>query len=232
MGSQPYACPTVSARSEPRKGTSIWGSLRGATTFASSRMRLISKVPVGWINLSQCQIDTPESLHNWKIKHGKGMQAKSISTPATSVGTMITLSHMSWLSAFVGDTLLRTNNQKNLATKFKVAFRIPNRGTAIHSACSPSAAMVSSHPITLVKVKKPVNVRDSVQAPSEESALLCNKLGHLSFVISHLGIPINLPLALNTPSVCSPATRVGSSFLVAGTDSELVASSDEAAWSF
>ena len=52
-----------------------------------------------------------------------------------------------------------------------------------------------------MKVKKTVDVRDNVQAPREDSALLCNKSGHLLLVISHLGIPINLPLALNTPSV-------------------------------
>ncbi|KAG5585448.1 hypothetical protein H5410_045882 [Solanum commersonii] len=162
------------------------------------------------------------------------MRAKSISTPATSAATMIALSHVSWLSAFVGDTLLRTNSQKNLATKFNVAFQIHNRGAATHSAHTPSAAIgserilvhgdratesgniggvelshnlltisprVSSHPITLVKVKNLVDVKNSVQAPHEDSALLCNKLGLLPFVISHIGIPINLPLALNRPSV-------------------------------
>ncbi|KAG5580964.1 hypothetical protein H5410_051591 [Solanum commersonii] len=61
---------------------------------------------------------------------------------------------------------------------------------------------VSSYPITLVKVEKMVNVGDSVQAPCEDSALLCNNLGHLLFIINHLGIPIDFPLALDTPYVC------------------------------
>ncbi|KAG5571161.1 hypothetical protein H5410_060927, partial [Solanum commersonii] len=51
---------------------------------------------------------------------------------------------------------------------------------------------ISSHPITLVKVEQPVNVRNSVQAPHEDSS-------------HHIAIRM---------------------------DSELVASSDEAAWSF
>ncbi|KAG5594482.1 hypothetical protein H5410_035714 [Solanum commersonii] len=109
-----------------------------------------------------------------------------------------------------------------------MAFRIPNRGVVTHSACSQSATVylanhnrttesgdiggvkllynlltvstwVSSHLVTLVKVKKSVDVGDSVQAPYEDSALLCNNSGHLLFVINHLGIPIDLPLALNTP---------------------------------
>ncbi|KAG5581283.1 hypothetical protein H5410_051910 [Solanum commersonii] len=60
---------------------------------------------------------------------------------------------------------------------------------------------VSSHPVIHVKFKKPVDVEDSVQAPCEDSALLCNKSGHLLFVILHLGIPINLPLDFNIPSI-------------------------------
>ncbi|KAG5585011.1 hypothetical protein H5410_045445, partial [Solanum commersonii] len=64
---------------------------------------------------------------------------------------------------------------------------------------------VSSHPVTLVKVEQPVNVWNSVQAPRENSPLLCDY---------------------------SPATRMGISFGGAGMDSELVASSDKAAWSF
>ncbi|KAG5609659.1 hypothetical protein H5410_020940 [Solanum commersonii] len=46
-----------------------------------------------------------------------------------------------------------------------------------------------------------MDVGDSVRAPREDSALLCNKSSHLLFVIFHLGIPIDLPLTLNTPSV-------------------------------
>uniref|UniRef100_M1D8T1 Integrase core domain containing protein n=1 Tax=Solanum tuberosum TaxID=4113 RepID=M1D8T1_SOLTU len=91
---------------------------------------------------------------------------------------------------------------------------------------------VSSHPVTLVKVKKSVDVRDSVQAPREDSALLCNKSGHLLFVIFHLGISINFHWPSTHHLFGSPATGVVSSFLGASTDSELVASSDEAACSF
>ncbi|KAG5580959.1 hypothetical protein H5410_051586, partial [Solanum commersonii] len=69
---------------------------------------------------------------------------------------------------------------------------------------------VSSHPVILVKVEKLVNVGDSM-ALCEDSALPCNNSGNLLFAINHLGIPIDLPLAHNTPS--------------------LVASSDEAACS-
>ncbi|KAG5599217.1 hypothetical protein H5410_030587, partial [Solanum commersonii] len=63
---------------------------------------------------------------------------------------------------------------------------------------------VSSHPITLVKVKQPVDFRDSLHSPREDSTLLCNN---------------------------SPMTGIGSSFHGAGTGFELVASSDEAACS-
>ncbi|KAG5605915.1 hypothetical protein H5410_027407 [Solanum commersonii] len=175
------------------------------------------------------------------------MRAKSISTPATNASTMTALFQMSWVSAFVGDTLLCTNNQKNLAATFNMAFRIPNRGVETHSARFPYAAVyLANHSITvsrcsaflwkaplrmmshlewkhrrhrtpaqsphykslglepcstLVKVENSVNVGDSVQAPSEDSTLLCNNSGHLLFVINHLGIPIDLPLTLNTPSV-------------------------------
>ncbi|KAG5585437.1 hypothetical protein H5410_045871, partial [Solanum commersonii] len=41
---------------------------------------------------------------------------------------------------------------------------------------------VSSHPITLMKVKQSVDFWDSVQAPREDSVLLCNKSGHLLFL--------------------------------------------------
>ncbi|KAG5615086.1 hypothetical protein H5410_014910 [Solanum commersonii] len=58
--------------------------------------------------------------------------------------------------------------------------------------------MSTGQPQTTVEVR---GSWDSAQAPHKDSALLCNKLGHLPFVISRLGIPINLPLALNTPSV-------------------------------
>ncbi|KAG5610354.1 hypothetical protein H5410_021635 [Solanum commersonii] len=81
-----------------------------------------------------------------------------------------------------------------------------------------SRRIFSSHLVTLVKAKNTVDVRDSVQAPHEDSALLCNKSGHILFVIFHLGIPINLPLALNTPSVWLA--------------DHWMASSDEAACSF
>ncbi|KAG5599260.1 hypothetical protein H5410_030630 [Solanum commersonii] len=60
---------------------------------------------------------------------------------------------------------------------------------------------VSSHPVTLVKVEQPVNVWNGVQAPRENSPLFCDQSGHFLFFIDHLCVPINLPLALDTPSI-------------------------------
>ncbi|KAG5576771.1 hypothetical protein H5410_056905, partial [Solanum commersonii] len=68
---------------------------------------------------------------------------------------------------------------------------------------------VSSHPVTLVNVKQPVNVWNSVQAPRENSPLFCDQSGHFLFFIDHLCIPINLPLALDTPPIWFAGYRSG-----------------------
>ncbi|KAG5596526.1 hypothetical protein H5410_037758 [Solanum commersonii] len=68
---------------------------------------------------------------------------------------------------------------------------------------------VSSHPVTLVKVEQPVNVWNSVQAPRENSPLLCDQPGHFLFFIDHLSIPVNLPLALDTPPIWLAGYRSG-----------------------
>ncbi|KAG5599892.1 hypothetical protein H5410_031262 [Solanum commersonii] len=52
------------------------------------------------------------------------------------------------------------------------------------------------------------NLAIGAWAPSDDSALLCNKLGHLLFVIFHHGISINFSLALNTPFVWLPSHRI------------------------
>ncbi|KAG5600566.1 hypothetical protein H5410_031936, partial [Solanum commersonii] len=57
---------------------------------------------------------------------------------------------------------------------------------------------VTSHPVTLVKVEQSVNVWNSVQAPCENSLLLCDQSSHFLFFIDHFGIPVYLPLALDT----------------------------------
>ncbi|KAG5572192.1 hypothetical protein H5410_061958, partial [Solanum commersonii] len=67
----------------------------------------------------------------------------------------------------------------------------------------------SSHLVTLVKVEQPVNVWNSVQAPCENSPLFCDQSGHFLFFIDHLCIPINLPLALDTPPIWFAGYRSG-----------------------
>ncbi|KAG5596038.1 hypothetical protein H5410_037270, partial [Solanum commersonii] len=71
---------------------------------------------------------------------------------------------------------------------------------------------VSSNPITLVKVEQPMNVWNSMQTPREDS------------IICHWPTTHHL--------LSSPTIGVGSSFRGEGMNSKLVASSDEAAWSF
>ncbi|KAG5580537.1 hypothetical protein H5410_051164 [Solanum commersonii] len=68
----------------------------------------------------------------------------------------------------------------------------------------------SSHPVTLVKTEQPVNAWNRVQAPRENSPLFCDQSGHFLFVIYHLSIPVNLPLALDTPPIWFAGYRSGS----------------------
>uniref|UniRef100_M1DYG4 Uncharacterized protein n=1 Tax=Solanum tuberosum TaxID=4113 RepID=M1DYG4_SOLTU len=92
-----------------------------------------------WIETSFTQSLTQTTVD----QHGPSIDPRSVGLTVQVLSIQITLRSIPDLqfSSISGDTLLRTNNQKNLATKFNVAFWIPNRGAVTHSARSPSTAI-------------------------------------------------------------------------------------------
>ncbi|KAG5629879.1 hypothetical protein H5410_001596 [Solanum commersonii] len=63
------------------------------------------------------------------------------------------------------------------------------------------SSRITSHPLALVPLEKLVDIWHSVEAPGENSMLLCNYTYHLVLGILHLGVTTNLPLLLDAPPI-------------------------------
>ncbi|KAG5615660.1 hypothetical protein H5410_015484, partial [Solanum commersonii] len=179
--------------------------------------------------MSQCQIGTPSPCTNEKSDRGR---------------------------AFVGDTLLRTSSQKNLATKFNVAFRMPNRWDPFRDAAirkeytrqpkynNLSLLNIPLESATLHDVPSVAKLRcverprvtrgRTIEKSSDRGSIGSIKLPHnllaiRPWVSSHLVTLVKVEQPVNIWNSVQAPREDSAIFCM---DSELVATSDEAAWSF